>query len=167
MAHGLPKNGPKHEAPKAGRKIHPNLILGLNGAAKSHFGPILGPLGCQYTFLGFKNGDSGLRSTVFASISSPLFPTPANLERKWPTDCPKNGQKRGVPEAGRKIHQSLIFGLNGAAKSHFGPILGPVGCQYSFLGFKNVDSGLRCTVCVDLSPLFQKNGERFPTQQLT
>ena len=43
-----------------------SLILGPNGAAKSHFAPILGPLGCQCTFLGFKNVDSGLRSTVFA-----------------------------------------------------------------------------------------------------
>ena len=65
MAHGLPKNGPKREALEAGRNIHPSLILGLNGAAKSHFGPILGPLGCQYTFWGFKNVDSGHLSTVF------------------------------------------------------------------------------------------------------
>ena len=34
----------------------------------------------------------------------------------------KNGQNREVPETGRKIHLSLILGLNGAAKSHFGPI---------------------------------------------
>ena len=55
----------------------------------------------------------------------------------------KNGQNREVPEAGRKIHLSLILGLNGADKSHFGPILGPLGRRCTFLGFKNVDSGLR------------------------
>ena len=60
----MAKNG---RGQKLGRKIHQSLILGL--AAKSHFGPILGPLGCQYTFLGFKNVDSGLRSTVFVSVN--------------------------------------------------------------------------------------------------
>ena len=78
MANGLPKNGQNREVPEAGRKIHQSLILGLNRAGKSHFGPILGPLGCQYTFGGFKNVDSGLRGAVFASISSPLF------RKKWP-----------------------------------------------------------------------------------
>ena len=87
--------------------------------------------------------------------------TAANLERKrpktWP-GLPKNGQKREVSEAGRKNHQSLILGFNGAVKSHFGPILGPLGYQYTFLGFKNVDLGLRTTVFVSISStLFEKN----------
>ena len=71
------KNGQNREVPEAGSKLYLSLILGLNGAAKSHFGPILGPLGRQYTFLGFKNVDSWLRSTVIASISSPVF------RKKW------------------------------------------------------------------------------------
>ena len=46
-----------------------------------------------------------------------------------------------------------FLGLNGAAKSHFGPILGPLGRRCTFLGFKNVDSGPRSAVfCVDLEP---------------
>ena len=68
------------------------------GAAKSHFGPILGPLGCQYTFLGLIKASIQGSAVLFLRQSRALkkikngewFPTLANLELKKS----KNVQKR-------------------------------------------------------------------------
>ena len=71
----------------------------------------------------------------------------------------KNGQNREVPEAGRKIYLSLILGLNGAAKSHFGPILGPLGGQYTFWDSKTSIQGTGVLFLQDLEPFVSKNGD--------
>ena len=62
-------------------------------------------------------------------------------------------KKREVPEAGRTIHQSLILGLNGAAKSHFGPILAHWAANTLF---KTSIQGPEYCFCVDIEPLLKK-----------
>ena len=65
------------------------------------------------------------------------------------------------------IHQSLTLGPKGATKSHFAPILGPLGYQCFFLGSKRRFRVPEYCLCVDLEPFVSKKMARGSLHQLT